>query len=61
MHFTVVFDGHEDTDLSYGLVFVPCPVWMEGKRELANLHPEIRTTGLEVSRSCFAVWAFLPS
>jgi hypothetical protein len=40
VHFTVVFDGPENRDLSYGLVFVPCPVWMAGDREILNLHPD---------------------
>ncbi len=39
MHFTVVFESHEAVDLSYGLVFVPCPVWIKGQREIKNLHP----------------------
>jgi hypothetical protein len=40
MHFTVVFDGPEHRDLSYGLVLVPCPVWVDGDREILNLHPD---------------------
>ena len=40
MHFTLVFTGNESRDLSYGLVFIPCPVWVEGKREVLNLHPD---------------------
>lgn len=40
MHFTVVFNSHESHDLSYGLVFTPCPVWMKGNKELINLHPD---------------------
>lgn len=39
MHFTVVFESYEACDLSFGLVFVPCPVWKQGKREIKNLHP----------------------
>ena len=38
MHFTVVFGSHESRDNSYGLVFVPCPVWVRGDEELVNLH-----------------------
>jgi hypothetical protein len=40
MHFTVVFSGHESCDLSYGLVFIPCPVWIRDEEEILNLHPE---------------------
>jgi hypothetical protein len=40
MKFTVVFSSHESCDLSYGLVFIPCPVWMQGEREILNLNPE---------------------
>jgi hypothetical protein len=40
VHFTVVFDGPEHRDLSYGLMFVPSPVWMAGDREILNLHPD---------------------
>ncbi len=40
MRFTVVFTGAEHRDLSYGLVFIPCPVWVAGDREVLNLHPE---------------------
>lgn len=40
MHFTVVFSGQESRDLSYGLVFVPCPIWIRGEREILNLHPD---------------------
>lgn len=40
MHFTVVFDSHESRDNSYGLLFVPCPVWVRGEEELPNLHPD---------------------
>ena len=37
MHFTLVFSGPEHRDLSYGLVFIPCPVWVAGDREVLNL------------------------
>ncbi len=40
MKFTVVFHTHEACDLSYGLVFIPCPVWIRGETEIINLHPE---------------------
>lgn len=40
MHFTLVFSGPEQRDLSYGLVFIPCPVWVTGDREVLNLNPE---------------------
>jgi hypothetical protein len=38
--FTVVFDTQEAYDLSYGLVFIPCPVWIRGQQEVINLNPE---------------------
>lgn len=40
MRFTVVFSGRESSDLSFGLCFVPCPVWYRGTDELLNLNPE---------------------
>ena len=40
MKFTVVFEGNESVDPSFGLCFIPCPVWMRGAQELLNLHPE---------------------
>lgn len=40
MKFTVVFEGSESVDLSFGLCFIPVPVWMRGAQELLNLHPE---------------------
>ncbi len=39
MHFTVVLSGDEARDMSYGLVFIPCPVWVQGAKELVNCHP----------------------
>lgn len=42
MHFTVVFDSHEPHDLSYGLAFKPCAVWIEGEREIATPLREYR-------------------
>ena len=42
MHFTVHLrskDTYQD-DYSYGLVFIPCPVWTKGAREVLNLNPE---------------------
>ena len=41
MHFTVVFEAQESDNLSYGLVFVPCPVWKKGDEQMINLHPEL--------------------
>jgi hypothetical protein len=35
-----VFASHESVDLSYGLVFIPCPVWVRGNKEIINLNPE---------------------
>lgn len=40
MKFTVIFTSHESTDLSYGLVFIPCSVWVQGERQIINLNPE---------------------
>lgn len=40
MHFTVVFETPESTDASYGMVFIPCAVWVQGEREVVNLHWE---------------------
>jgi len=41
MKFTVVFDSPISVDYSFGLVFIPCPVWIRNKSEkILNLHPE---------------------
>ncbi len=40
MKFTLIFPSHEAYDLSYGLVFIPCPVWVRGTEEIVNLNPE---------------------
>lgn len=40
MHFTVAFEAWESADLSFGLVFTPCPCWMLGSEKLVNLNPE---------------------
>ena len=40
MKFTVVFSSNEAIDLSYGLVFVPCSVWIKGEKTLINLNPD---------------------
>lgn len=40
MKFTIVFPSHESSDLSLAAVFIPCLVWMEGKYQLLNPHPE---------------------
>jgi hypothetical protein len=40
MKFTVVFRSTESTDLSYGLVFIPCPTWVRGDRKILTLNPE---------------------
>lgn len=39
MHFTIVFSSQESSDISYSLLFIPCPVWFRGGQELLNLHP----------------------
>ena len=40
MRFTVILDSAEASDHSFGLVFVPCPVWVQGTRTILNLNPE---------------------
>lgn len=42
MHFTVNFRSSDvyGQDYSYGLVFIPCPVWVRGASEIVNLNPE---------------------
>jgi hypothetical protein len=40
MRFTLIINSSEDRDLSYGLVFVPSPVWVQGTRQIVNLTPE---------------------
>ena len=37
MKFTVTFNSHESADMSYGLVFIPSPVWVQGCREIIPL------------------------
>lgn len=42
MHFTVHLRGENTSqdDFSYGLVFIPCPVWTKGSKQLLNLNPD---------------------
>jgi hypothetical protein len=42
MHFTVHLRGNQtyQDDLSYGLVFIPCPAWIQGANQILNLNPE---------------------
>ena len=40
MRFTVIFESGEDRDYSYGLVFIPSPVWVKGDRQIINLTPD---------------------
>jgi hypothetical protein len=40
MHFTVVFESHEATDLSYGMAFAASAMWLQGSRQVVNLHPD---------------------
>jgi hypothetical protein len=40
MRFTVILDSAEAEDHSFGLVFVPSPVWVQGARTILNLNPE---------------------
>jgi hypothetical protein len=39
MKFTLVFPSAEATDLSVGLVFAPCAMWVQGGKTLLNPHP----------------------
>jgi hypothetical protein len=39
MKFTLIFTSTESTDLSVGLVFAPCPMWVIGEKILLNPHP----------------------
>ena len=46
MKFTIVLPSHESHDLSIGCVFIPCLVWMHGKRQILVPHrddPHYRT------------------
>ena len=40
MHFSIIFNSLESADLSYSLLFVPCPVWQKGETVIANPHPQ---------------------
>lgn len=40
MKFTIVFPSHESSDFSIGAVFIPCLVWMEGRKQILNPHRE---------------------
>lgn len=40
MKITLVLESREGSDLAYGLLFIPCPVWYQGDREVLNLHPK---------------------
>lgn len=42
MHFTVHLRSVQtyQDDFSYGLVFIPCPVWIQGTKQILNLNPE---------------------
>ena len=38
MKFTIIFPSHESCDFAYGLVFIPCPMWVQGNRHIINLN-----------------------
>jgi hypothetical protein len=38
MKFTIVFPSEVSADLSIGVVFVPCLVWVQGQQFLLNPH-----------------------
>jgi len=40
MKFTLVFPSDESTDLSIGLIFAPCILWVIGSKTLLNPHRE---------------------
>ena len=42
MHFTVHLrdDKNDENDFSYGLAFIPCPVWIKGTNQILNLNRE---------------------
>lgn len=40
MHFTLIFQSHESEDLSISICFTPCIVWVKGRDEILNPHPE---------------------
>lgn len=39
MKFTLVFPSREASDLSIGLVFAPCAMWVQGLKIILNPHP----------------------
>ena len=41
MHFELTIRSEKSLDkhFSYGLVFIPCPVWVKGDNHLINLNP----------------------
>ena len=42
MHFDITLRSNEtyEKNYSYGLVFIPCPVWVKGSKHILNLNPE---------------------
>ncbi|GIM29741.1 hypothetical protein CPJCM30710_24070 [Clostridium polyendosporum] len=40
MKFTVVFKSYQSLDLSFGLVFAPCPIWIKGDEIVVNINPK---------------------
>jgi hypothetical protein len=42
VHFTVILRGSDtyEADHSFGLAFIPCPVWIDGTRHVLNLNPD---------------------
>jgi len=41
MYFEITLRSEEtyETHFSYGLVFIPCPVWFKGSEKIINLNP----------------------
>lgn len=40
MKFTLVFPSNESSDLSVGVIFAPCLIWVIGGRHFSNPHPQ---------------------
>ena len=41
MHFSIILNrkNKSEQNLAYGLIFVPCPVFVKGYKKLKNIHP----------------------
>lgn len=43
MRFELAFETSDDSSTTYGLAFIPSPVWVQGRRQLLNLNPDSAT------------------